>query len=99
MPYKDPEKKKEYMKQYNNSYRMENLHSFSVSQWKFQGIKLRPNEDWTSVYLFYITCEECEKCNIKLIEGCYSNSRTLDHDHETGFIRNVLCRACNIKRG
>lgn len=109
MPYKDPEKKREWQKQnrakniekhraVNLKYHIDNPHNYKKASWKRLGVKLKPNEDWVSIYLFYITCEECENCGIELINGQASNSRTLDHDHETGFIRNVLCHRCNLLR-
>ena len=109
MPYKDPviakeyhrgyyQKNKERKKEYCEEYRGKYPHIFTIGGWKHIGIKLRPNEDWLSVYLFYITCETCENCNVKFTESRSSNGRTLDHDHSTGFIRNILCNACNIRR-
>jgi len=122
MPFKDPEKKKEYMKKYNKehfkiyyeknkekinkrtleyskSYRGENLHIYTISGWKCRGIKLRPNEDWESVYLYWKTCERCELCDVELTDGSGElTSRNLDHDHDTEYIRDVLCWGCNIKR-
>ena len=89
----------EKYRDYKLNYYIENPHVKTISQWISRGIKLRPNEDWESVYLFYITCEECESCGIQLTRGRSSSSRCLDHDHSTGFIRDVLCNACNIKRG
>ena len=80
-------------------YHRENPQVKTISQWVRMGIKLRPNEDWFSVYLFYITCNECENCGIQLTNGRKSNSRNLDHDHNTGFIRNILCLGCNVRRG
>ena len=88
------------VQEYNKSYVIENSHIKKISEWKCKyGIKLRPNEDWLSVYLYWKTCERCELCNIELIDGTGElNCRNLDHDHDTGFIRNVLCWGCNIKR-
>ena len=99
---KNKEKKKQYQKEnaeHIKKYREENPFIYKKSDWIFQGMILREGEDWGSIYLFYITCEECEECGIELTHGRKSNSRTLDHDHSNGFIRNVLCRACNVKRG
>jgi hypothetical protein len=67
--------------------------------WKRQGIKLRPDEDWLSIYLHYITLENCPICDIELTNGCQLDSRNLDHDHSTGFIRDVMCSNCNRLAG
>ena len=66
-----------------------------ISRWKQQGIKLRDGDDWESVYCYVIVCDNCENCNKKFID---SFDKTLDHDHNTGFIRNILCRSCNSSR-
>jgi len=85
---------------YQKQYEIENPHIFKISDWKHKGIKLRPNEDWDSVYLYWKTCERCELCDVELTDGPGKlTSRNLDHDHSTGYIRNVLCWGCNIKRG
>lgn len=96
----------QHQKEYNNenkdkikTYQERNPDKLKIADWKRNGMKLKPNEDWESIYLFYITCEECEECGVKLTNGQKSNSRNLDHDHDTGFIRNVLCFGCNIRRG
>ena len=96
--------KKEYYeqkKEYDKKYNQENPLKCKKSSWISRGMKLREGEDWESVYLFYITCEECEECNCKLTDEKNNTStrRNLDHDHETGFIRNILCHSCNIRRG
>lgn len=90
-----------YFKEYLREYHINNPLIYKTNKWKEQGIKLRMNEDWESVYLFYITCEECEECNVKLTDEKINTStrRCLDHDHSTGFIRNILCHSCNVRRG
>tara|TARA_R110001632_G_scaffold21606_4_gene62927 strand:- start:166 stop:525 length:360 start_codon:yes stop_codon:yes gene_type:complete len=119
MPYKDPEKQKEWreknkvkqkewrqknkekIKEKSREYKDNNPFICKRSDWINQGMILRDGEDWLSIYLFYITCENCEECNVKLTDEKNNTStrRNLDHDHSTRFIRDVVCHSCNMKRG
>ena len=85
-------------KEYVDNWTRENPHSNKIATWKRQGIKLRSNEDWLSVWFSYELCENCEICNIKLSKDRFNKSTTkcLDHDHETGFIRKIICHKCNV---
>jgi len=96
MPYKNLQDKLNNNKKLNDLY----PHRKVIAQWKYRGMKLKPNEDWDSIYLYYITCEDCESCGIELTDDkkITVTRRCLDHDHSTGFIRNVLCHSCNCKR-
>jgi len=108
MPYKDPEnhkkwskeyyqlnkeKIKEFMKEYNKTE--EGHKSQKIGHWKYQGMILQKNQDWESIYYYVVSLDNCEECN-KYFKN--TRDRHLDHDHQTGFIRNVVCCSCNQKR-
>lgn len=44
--------------------------------------------------------KNCQICEVELIEGkTGSNARCIDHDHNTGIIRGVICTSCNKAEG
>ena len=92
---KNKENKREYQKEYKKS---ENgIKSHVISNWKKRGVI---NDDFNSLYEYYLNCKNCEECNVELITGNKgSNKKCLDHDHKTGEFRNVLCNRCNVRRG
>ena len=105
MPYNDKEKRKEYMKEYMKNYKEKfkeykqteaGKKSGRITNWKKRGVI---HDDFNSLYEYYINCKFCEHCNVELVEGSFGNNKkVLDHDHETGLFRNILCHICNCKR-
>ena len=62
----------------------------AVSKWKRRGVI----GDLSKIYdERYLHCTHCEVCNK---EFSSKSDRCLDHDHETGLFRQVLCQNCNI---
>lgn len=87
--------RKEFQKRWNE----ENPHAMKISSWKYQGMILKDDENWIDIYINYYLTENCENCNRILTEDKRNTStrKCLDHDHQTGFIRGVICHSCNTK--
>tara|TARA_R110000803_G_C11750797_1_gene292435 strand:- start:41 stop:469 length:429 start_codon:yes stop_codon:yes gene_type:complete len=88
--YRD--KHKEKMKKYRQS--PEGKRSIKISCWREYGMFC---DDWDKLYEYYINCKNCEWCNAELTTDRYNTktTRCLDHDHNTGLFRNVVCLSCN----
>lgn len=86
------EKRLEYQ---NNYYKCpKNVKQKLINTWKRNGIK---SDDYGALYDKYISTDNCELCDCELSKGRgLKGKRHLDHDHETGEFRNVLCGSCNI---
>jgi hypothetical protein len=71
--------------------------SARISCWKQMGIV---SDDYDALYNKWKETTHCEKCNVEMIEGNEGkHKKTLDHDHNTGQFRNILCHPCNVIRG
>ena len=76
-----------------------NYHKYNtIANWKRRGIVLRENETYDMLYEKWHTTTNCEKCKVELCFGTGSKGRCLDHCHDTGYFRNILCHSCNIQR-
>ena len=61
-----------------------------ISKWKQQGIIC----DYEAIYDIYVETTKCDYCN-KVFKS--TKDRHLDHNHDTGEVRGILCQSCNIK--
>ncbi len=90
--HKNKDKKKEYYQTEKGKKEKR------INQWKNRNII---HHNFDELYEKYINTEHCELCSVKLTVDRYNTptTRCLDHDHETGEFRNILCHSCNVKRG
>ena len=91
------EKNKDRIKEYNKQYHQTPAgKKFArISNWRKSGVMC---DDWDALYQKYLTTHLCQLCSCPLTEDSISTSTTrcLDHCHDTGLFRNVLCWNCNI---
>ena len=64
-----------------------------IGNWKQKGMNILDREHGWEIFEMYKNTTHCDLCNIELGE-----KRDLDHDHETGEIRNIVCHKCNMWR-
>ena len=98
---KNREREKEKTKEYNRDYYQKNHSYHTLRSWEESGLIETDQYCYAELYEFYLCVTHCELCNIEFSTGTkrVSNSKVMDHDHETGIFRDVVCHACNIKRG
>ena len=64
--------------------------SQTIYKWKNRGLIY---DNYDELYEVYIKTMECQHCNKAFKK---SSDRCLDHDHETGLFRKIVCRGCNV---
>lgn len=70
--------------------------ALTLSNWKRRGLICREGETYDDIYNHVMSVNNCELCDIKLSSGASRyDCRCMDHNHETGYFRQVLCMRCN----
>ena len=101
------EKNKKREKEKARLYRLENKEKISILKKKAyntsKGLKLNRLAGWRrqgiicdydAIYDIYINTHKCDFCCKDFLN---SKDRNLDHNHDTGEIRGILCKNCNVK--
>ena len=87
------------IKEYRNSDRW--IKSSRISNWKTGGLI---EGEWNGIpytyddiYELYLSTDNCDFCHRELTYDKKTSSTTkqMDHDHETGLFRNIICNRCN----
>ena len=69
---------------------------FAINNWKKYGLLCKEGETYRDIYNHVMSIDNCELCNVEFTEEI-KNQRCMDHDHNTGYFRKVLCRKCNAQ--
>lgn len=62
----------------------------TIRKWKSRGLIY---DDYDALYEIYINTTHCQHCENEFKD---SFDRCMDHDHDTGLFRKIICRACNL---
>ena len=91
----ETEKEKQYQKAWRQSHAGKRRRN--ISHWRSYGVR-EPEEGWVEFYdNTFCNATNCALCNVEFGEnGNSSNGKCLDHHHASGYIRNIICRKCNI---
>jgi len=69
---------------------MSSRKSQMIYNWKKSGLIY---DDYDKLYEVYIKTMECQHCETEFTKN---NKRCLDHDHESGLFRKIVCNRCNV---
>ena len=61
-----------------------------IYDWKRRGLIYDNYDELYDVYINTMECQHCKK------EFTKNNWRCMDHNHETGLFRKIVCHKCNM---
>ena len=92
------ENNKEHKRKYDLIYSQspQGKKTHKIAKWKKRGLIC---DDYNLIYEKYLNTLNCDNCNCILTIDRFNTLTTkcMDHDHNTGLFRNILCHCCNIK--
>ena len=100
----DEEKKEKakYQKEYMKNYVKPKYHNRdTIYNWKKRGLIETDGYTYQSIYEKYMSCVKCESCEVGLTidKKRKSTTKCMDHCHQSGIFRDIICHSCNLKRG
>lgn len=69
------------------------------AKWNWKTKKVKWDKQFNSfddLWDYYESITHCQKCKCELTNGRHGdNKKILDHEHNTGYVRAILCNLCN----
>ena len=97
MPYKNKEDAKNNGKKYRETHKKER------AKYMREYREINPQKDYSLKYLYGITQQDYERMYYEQNGKCAicgkEKKLVVDHDHQTGRIRGLLCHRCNSHLG
>jgi len=84
---KNKEKRNEDLKQWRKDNPVKTQKSRLIIIWRYWGVK----GDLQAIYERWLNTTHCDVCKVSL-EG----KKCMDHDHQSGEFRHILCNSCNV---
>ena len=67
----------------------------TIYKWKKYGLILKEGQTYKDIYSYVMSIERCQRCGINFDNEIHNQRRCMDHNHHTGYFRQVLCHRCN----
>ena len=68
---------------------------YTIYNWTRQGLICREGETYKGIYSYVMSIDNCNQCSVKFNDEVNNEKRCMDHDHSSGYFRQVLCMKCN----
>ena len=93
--YEKSEKGKEKNNERNRNWSKtpKGIKGYTKKNWKKRGLNMDTFEE---VYEKYLQATKCELCSVEFEKENCGKQKCMDHCHETGEFRNIVCRNCNM---
>ena len=94
------ENNKEHKSQLDREYRKlhpKSQYTICKTNWKKREVLDTFNDKYKTLYRIYESTKFCDDCATQL-DNCNKSRKCLDHCHQSGYFRGVVCHCCNMKR-
>ena len=62
----------------------------TINNWIKYGLILKEGETYKDIYYYVMSIDNCQLCSVKFNDVNFNDKRCMDHDHSSGYFRQVL---------